>query len=55
MTIIAARPVSERNRNSVTRMIKTLDVLHRFVNETVMVMDIRHIRVAHEIILNTNQ
>tara|TARA_B100001123_G_C15062639_1_gene928236 strand:- start:479 stop:646 length:168 start_codon:yes stop_codon:yes gene_type:complete len=55
MTITAARPISARNTNSVTRMIKILDVLHRLVNETVMVMDRRHIRVAHEIILNTNQ
>ena len=55
MIIIAARPISVRNTISVTRIIKILDVPDRFVNETVMVMNRRHIRVAQEIILNTNQ
>tara|TARA_B100000953_G_scaffold266624_1_gene234876 strand:+ start:382 stop:549 length:168 start_codon:yes stop_codon:yes gene_type:complete len=55
MKITAARPISAINTISVTRRIKILDVFHRFVKETVMVMDRRHIRVAHEIILNTNQ
>jgi hypothetical protein len=55
MAITAARPISARNTISVTRRIKILDVLQRFVNETVMVIDKRGINVAHKIILNTNQ
>ena len=55
MVIIIAEQISNRKTISVTKRMKILDALQRLVNETVIVIVKRHIRVDHEKILNTNQ